>query len=248
MNSNQLAANPSSLHPELALNSLQTQPEFFPVMHLMVPPLNSLSPSLCNSPCKQKPLHFPASLMKLLAELFLKIKSLFWRQRECEKEWEARYLFLLTGETGHCGISNLVKMVSNLPHVKKMFPKFTKFFCRTIKWNIYLTFLQNYQLSMLSRSIHSSVCNTDVHFHTIWIFCVLPRYSVPSLWRKENLIYDFVSMCITLMLLIQVCWQANPHTFNNFPLKTRICSIPWWCTLQYFHNLCPPALTLECQV
>lgn len=139
MNSNQLAANPSSLHPELALNSLQTQPEFFPVMHLMVPPLNSLSPSLCNSPCKQKPLHFPASLMKLLAELFLKIKSLFWRQRECGKEWEARYLFLLTGETGHCGIS-LVKMVSNLPHVKKMFPKFTKFFCRTIKWNIYLIF------------------------------------------------------------------------------------------------------------
>lgn len=214
----------------------------------MVPPLNSLSPSLCNSPCKQKPLHFPASLMKLLAELFLKIKSLFWRQRECGKEWEARYLFLLTGETGHCGISNLVKMVSNLPHVKKMFPKFTKFFCKTIKWNIYLIFYKTisfpcYPEAYIPVYVIQMCISTQFGF-----FCVLPRYSVPSLWRKEKLIYDFVSMCITLMLLIQVCWQANPHTFNNFPLKTRICSIPWWCTLQYFHNLCPPALTLECQV
>lgn len=126
----------------------------------------------------------------------------------------------------------------------KRFPNSQNSFTKPLNGHIF-KFLQKHQLSMLFKSTRLSGCNTVVYFHTIWIFCVLPRYLVPSLWRKENVIYDCVSTCTTLMLPIQLFWQANPHAFNNYPLKPRICSIPWWWTTQHFQNLCPPALTLE---
>lgn len=127
------AANPSSLHPELALNSLQTQPGLFPVMHLVMPPPQSISPSFCNSLCKQKPKqHFPASLMKFLAELFVKIKF----SLKTKRLWEGmRSQLFISPYRCDRTLWNLQPGQDLIfLCVNKMFPKLTKFFCKTIKW------------------------------------------------------------------------------------------------------------------
>lgn len=195
MNSNQQLQIPAPCIQSWDLDSLQTQPGLFPVMHLLVPPPH---------PCFSCPLQFSMQTKPQTAALscfadknfggvICKNKKSFLKSKRTWEGMRAQVLILLTGETGiQYGISSQVRMVSNLPLCEQnAFQTSQNTLAKDLNEHIF-KFLQTCQLPMLFKSRHSSVCNSNTYLHTIRIFCVLPRHSMLNLWRKENLIYDCV--------------------------------------------------------
>lgn len=187
MNSSQQQQIPAPCIQSWHEDSLQTQPGLYPVMHLMVPP-----PHLCFS----FPLLFSMQTKIQTAALSYFPDETFGRVICKNKE-----SFLKSNrawEGIRTQVFNFTYRWDRIPwNIQsssvwtRCFPNSQNSVAKYFNDHIF-KFLQNSQFSMLFKSTHLSVCNnTHMYFHTIWIFCALPRNLVLSLWRKENLVYDW---------------------------------------------------------